>query len=182
MVNNEEDGVIENCFLDMKNKNTFIKSGFVGTNLGKITKCSTTVLVSSKDIAGGFCGSNSGEIISCRSQGAVKANVEKGITICGGFIAENNGIIKNCSATGAVEGKEFTGGFTGINGDKGYISSCKATCDVKSHTYIASINCGGFVGVDSGKIEDCTFDGKVDVCVDSEKVLGGVLGITAGII
>ena len=66
-------------------------------------------------------------------------------------------MIKNCSSKGDVEGQEFTGGFVGINDDKGEISFCKATCYVKSHTYIASINCGGFVGLDVGKIEDCSF-------------------------
>ncbi|MDE5853165.1 MAG: hypothetical protein K2G97_03880, partial [Oscillospiraceae bacterium] len=182
VLNNEEDGVIENCFLGMNTKNSNIKSGFVGTNLGKITKCSTTVLVNSKDIAGGFCGSNSGEISDCKSEGMVKATAKKGVTICGGFVAENDGIIKNCSSTGAVEGQEFTGGFAGINGDKGEISFCKAKCDVKSHTYIASINCGGFVGVDGGRIEDCSFDGKVDGCVDSEKVLGIGLGVAVATI
>ncbi|MDE5853268.1 MAG: hypothetical protein K2G97_04410, partial [Oscillospiraceae bacterium] len=94
----------------------------------------------------------------------------------------NSGTIKNCSSKGNVEGQEFTGGFAGINNDKGEISSCKATCDVKSHTYIASINCGGFVGSDAGKIENCCFDGKVDGCVDSEKVVGIAVGVTVGVI
>ncbi|MDE5600683.1 MAG: hypothetical protein K2I60_03605, partial [Oscillospiraceae bacterium] len=182
VLSNEEDGVIENCFLGMNTKNLNIKSGFVGTNLGKITKCSTAVSVNSKDIAGGFCGSNSGEINDCKAEGSVKAKASNGITICGGFIAENSGIIKNCSSTGKVDGQEFAGGFAGINSDNGKISSCKATCDVKSHTYIASINCGGFVGLDAGKIEDCSFDGKVDGCVDSEKVVGIAVGVTVAVI
>ncbi|MDE5853414.1 MAG: hypothetical protein K2G97_05155, partial [Oscillospiraceae bacterium] len=182
VLGNEEDGIIENCFVGMNNKDSKIKFGFVGTNLGKITKCSTIVPVNSKDIAGGFCGSNSGEISDCKSEGTVKATAKKGITICGGFVGENNGMIKNCSSKGNVEGQEFTGGFAGINKDKGEISSSKATCDVKSHTYIASINCGGFVGLDAGKIEDCSFDGKVDGCVDSEKVVGIAIGATVGVI
>ncbi|MDE5852843.1 MAG: hypothetical protein K2G97_02235, partial [Oscillospiraceae bacterium] len=182
VLNNEEDGIIENCFVCMNNKDSNIKFGFVGTNLGKIIKCSTAVSVNSKDTAGGFCGSNLGEINDCKSEGSVKAKASNGITICGGFIVENSGMIKNCSSTGAVEGQEFTGGFAGINGDKGEISLCKAICDVKSHTYIASINCGGFVGLDAGKIEDCSFDGKVYGCVDSEKVVGIAVGVTVGVL
>ncbi|MDE5852439.1 MAG: hypothetical protein K2G97_00145, partial [Oscillospiraceae bacterium] len=182
VLNNEEDGIIENCFVDMHNKGSNIKSGFVGTNLGKIAKSNTTISVNSKDIAGGFCGSNSGEISDCKSEGTVKATAKKGITICGGFVGKNNGMINDCSSKGEVEGQEFTGGFVGINSDNGEIISSKATCDVKSHTYIASINCGGFVGVDEGKIEDCSFDGKVDGCVDSEKVVGIAVGVAVGMI
>ncbi|MDE5852982.1 MAG: hypothetical protein K2G97_02950, partial [Oscillospiraceae bacterium] len=182
VLDNEEYGIIENCYVDMNNKDSKIKAGFVGTNLGKIAKCSTIVLVNSKDIAGGFCGSNSGEISDCKAEGSVKAKASNGITICGGFIAENSGIIKNCSSKGAVEGQEFTGGFVGINSGNGEISLCKSICDVKSHTYIALINCGGFVGSDAGKIEDCSFEGKVDGCVDSEKVVEIAAGVTVGVI
>ena len=182
VLNNEEEGVIENCSVGTNNKDANIKSGFVLTNTGKITKCSTKLCVNSKDIAGGFCGSNSGEINDCKAEGAVKASAKKGIAICGGFVGENSGIIKNSSSTGEVEGQEFTGGFAGINSEKGEISLCRATCDVKSHTYIASINCGGFVGVDAGKIEDSSFEGKVDGCVDSEKVVGIAVGVTVGVI
>ncbi|MDE5853318.1 MAG: hypothetical protein K2G97_04660, partial [Oscillospiraceae bacterium] len=208
VLGNEEDGVIENCFVSMNNKDSNIKFGFVVKNYGKIAKSSTTISVNNKDLAsgfvgenfgeiekcnskgnveskkcaGGFCGNNSGEISDCKSEGMVKAKVSNGITICGGFIAENSGIIKNCSSKGAVEGQEFTGGFAGINSDNGEISLCKAICDVKSHTYIASINCGGFVGLDAGKIEDCSFDGKVYGCVDSEKVVGIAVGVTVGVL
>ncbi|MDE5852980.1 MAG: hypothetical protein K2G97_02940, partial [Oscillospiraceae bacterium] len=114
VLNNEEDGVIENCHIEnISAKDANIKSGFVGTNLGKITKCSTAVSVNSKDIAGGFCGSNLGEINDCKAEGMVKATAKKGITVCGGFIADNSGTIKNCSSKGNVEGQEFTGGFAG---------------------------------------------------------------------
>ncbi|MDE5852701.1 MAG: hypothetical protein K2G97_01510, partial [Oscillospiraceae bacterium] len=137
VLDNEEDGVIENCFIGMNNKDSNVQSGFVGINHGKITGCSTTLSVNSKDIAGGFCGKNSGEINDCKAEGTVKATAKKGATICGGFVGKNNGMIKNCSSKGKLEGQEFAGGFAGINDDKGEISSCKATCDVKSHTYIA---------------------------------------------
>ncbi|MDE5853243.1 MAG: hypothetical protein K2G97_04280, partial [Oscillospiraceae bacterium] len=157
VLDNEEKGLIENSHIEnMGTKDTIIKSGFAWTNYGKIANCSTTLSVNSKDIAGGFCGINSGEVNDCKAEGSVKAKTSKGITICGGFIAQNSGMIKNCSSTGEVEGQEFTGGFVGINDDKGEISSSKATCNVKSHTYVATINCGGFVGVDAGKIEDCS--------------------------
>ncbi|MDE5852694.1 MAG: hypothetical protein K2G97_01475, partial [Oscillospiraceae bacterium] len=208
VLNNEEDGIIENCFLDMNNKDSKIKSGFVWTNYGKIAKCNTIISVNNKDLAsgfvgenvgvieechskgnveskksaGGFCGNNSGEINDCKSECSVKAKANKGITICGGFVGENSGIIKNSSSKGEVEGQEFTGGFAGINSNNGEIISSKATCEVKSHTYIATINCGGFVGVDAGKIEDCSFDGKVDGCVDSEKVVGIAVGVALGMI
>ena len=163
VIKNEEDGIIENCFVGMNNKDANIKSGFVLINTGKITKCSTKLSVNSKDIAGGFCGSNLGEISYCKSEGTVKASVNNGVTICGGFVVENSGIIKDSSSTGKVEGQEFTGGFAGINSDKGEIISSKATCDVKSYTsYIMSINCGGFVGLNVGKMLGCSFDGKVD--------------------
>ena len=174
VLDNEENGIIENCFVGMNNKDSNIQSGFVGINHGKITGCSTTLSVNSKDIAGGFCGKNSGDISYCKSEGNVKAktNSDKAATICGGFVGDNNGKIKNSSSIGAVEGQEFTGGFAGKNGDDGEISSSKATCYVKSHTYLFTISCGGFVGVSSGKIEDCSFEGKIDGCVDGEKTLG----------
>ncbi|MDE5853087.1 MAG: hypothetical protein K2G97_03485, partial [Oscillospiraceae bacterium] len=137
VLNNEEDGIIENCFVNMSNKDAVIKFGFVGTNLGKITGCSTTLSVSSKDIAGGFCGRNSGEISNCKSEGNVtaKTNSKKTATICGGFVAENNGTIKESSSIGKVEGQEFAGGFVGINRDKSEIISCKSIGDVESKTW-----------------------------------------------
>ncbi|MDE5853244.1 MAG: hypothetical protein K2G97_04285, partial [Oscillospiraceae bacterium] len=210
VLSNEEDGAIENCFINMNTNGSKIRSGFVGTNLGKITKCSTTLSSNNKDLAGGFvgenvgaiekcnskgnveskkcaggfCGKNSGEIISCKSENNVtsKTKSTKVATICGGFVGENSGIIKESRSAGKVEGQEFTGGFAGINNDYGEIISCDTTCYVKSHTYVANINCGGFVGLDEGKIENCTFDGKVDGCVDSEKVVGTAVGIAVGII
>ncbi|MDE5852481.1 MAG: hypothetical protein K2G97_00355, partial [Oscillospiraceae bacterium] len=170
VLNNEEDGVIENCFVSMNTNGSNIKFGFVGINLGKITKCSTTVSVSSKDIAGGFCGSNSGEISDCKSEGTVKATSKKGVTICGGFVVENSGMIKNSSSKGEVEGQEYVGGFAGINNDKGEISFCKSNCNVNSRTCFKFINCGGIVGLNIGKVKNCSFKGKVSKCIDSEKI------------
>ncbi|MDE5852712.1 MAG: hypothetical protein K2G97_01565 [Oscillospiraceae bacterium] len=207
--NNAEEGIIENCFIGMNIKYSNINAGFVGTNFGKIEKCSTTLQVdggdlaggfvsenagiierccskgdvSSKKCAGGFCSSNTGEIISCKSEGSVKAHAKKVATICGGFLGVNSGVVKDSSSKGMVEGQEYAGGFVGVNDEKGEISFCKSICDVKSYTLLVSVRCGGFVGADEGKIENCTSEGKVSGYVDTEKVIeigiGTIVGVAA---
>ncbi|MDE5853125.1 MAG: hypothetical protein K2G97_03680, partial [Oscillospiraceae bacterium] len=207
--NNEKDGVIENCHIEnIGAKDSNLKSGFVEKNYGKITNCSTTLSVNSKDsaggfvsenvgdieqcssqcnvdskkCAGGFCANNEGNIVSCNAEGSVKSKTNIGTTKCGGFVGENSGIIKNCSSTGAIEGQEYVGGFCGYNKNIGKIDSSKSKSNVKSKTNIKSIHCGGFVGVDEGKIENCTFEGKADGCVDFEKLVGIGVGVTIGAI
>ncbi len=207
VLNNKENGVIENCSVEnicLKRSN--INAGFVGMNAGKITNSSTTLPVNSEDLAGGFvrenvgtiewcisigdvnsakcaggfCGNNLGEIVSCKSECNVKAKTKsrKIGTICGGFVGENNGIIKDSSSTKSVVGQECVGGFCGKNDVKGEINSCKSTCDVKSKTNIASIYCGVFVGSNKGEIKNCDCDGKVDGNVNAEKIIAIGVGVT----
>ncbi|MDE5852446.1 MAG: hypothetical protein K2G97_00180, partial [Oscillospiraceae bacterium] len=154
-----------------------IVGGFVSENgaFGIIKECGAKEKISGRICAGGFCGINIGEIISCKAESNVKAHTssKKEATISGGFIGTNNGMIKNCSATGEVEGQEFSGGFAGINGEKGKISLCKSIGCVKSKTYFSFINCGGFIGLNAGKIENCELKSKVEniefLCSDAAK-------------
>ncbi|MDE5852813.1 MAG: hypothetical protein K2G97_02085, partial [Oscillospiraceae bacterium] len=187
VLNNEEDGIIENCHIEnMRIKDSMLKSGFVLINHGKITGCSTTLSVNSKDVAAGFCAINSGNINSCSSEGNVtaKTNSKKAATICGGFVAENNGTIKESSSIGKVEGQEFAGGFVGINRDKSEIISCKSIGDVESKTWFASINCGGFVGQNEGGIlKDCTSEGKVNGRIkNTEAAVGIIVGVAVAVV
>ncbi|MDE5600585.1 MAG: hypothetical protein K2I60_03110, partial [Oscillospiraceae bacterium] len=146
VLNNEGNGVVENCHIENMNvEDAMIISGFAGTNLGRITNCSTTLSVSSKeDIVGGFVGVNDGEISDCKSKGIVTINAKsKDSTLLSGKILT------------------ICGGFVGINSDNGKINSCKTACNVKANAKAAIILCGGFLGLNSGKIEDCIVKGEV---------------------
>ena len=62
----------------MNNKDSKIKSGFVETKYGKITKYSTTLSSSNKDLASEFVGENVGIIKGCHSKGNVESkNVQE---------------------------------------------------------------------------------------------------------
>ncbi|MDE5852998.1 MAG: hypothetical protein K2G97_03030, partial [Oscillospiraceae bacterium] len=145
VLNNEGDGVIENCHIEgIGTIDSDIGSGFIGTNLGRITNCSTTLSVNSEDIAGGFVEVNDGEINNCKSEGSVTINSKsKNSTLLSGNILT------------------ICGGFAGINSDNGKINSCQTTCNVESNTKAGIALCGGFLGLNLGKIKDCIGKGKV---------------------
>ncbi|MDE5852708.1 MAG: hypothetical protein K2G97_01545, partial [Oscillospiraceae bacterium] len=68
--------------------------------------------------------------------------------------------------------------------DNGKINSCQTTCNVKANAKAAIVLCGGFLGLNSGKIEDCVSKGKVYGCssYNVAKGLGIEFGITVAML
>ena len=125
-------------------------AGFVITNYGKITKCSTAISVDNREAAGGFVNKNFGVIEECISKGKVY-----GQSFAGGFVGYNEkGKIYNCSSTGNTMGDEYVGGFCG--GNNGEIENSNAKGNAKVTAIIMKSRCGGFVGVNYANIKDCS--------------------------
>ncbi len=155
VLNNEECGVIKNCSTEISYEKSKINAGFVYENSGEITDSFTAVLVNSEDNAGGFVNKNFGTIKNSKSTGNVN-----GFSCVGGFAANNfeTGIISdNCVATGIAIGQEYVGGFCGNN--KGIILDSRSEGDGKATTISTTMVCGGFVGINSKDIINCTSSG-----------------------
>lgn len=204
--NNAEDGIIEKCSIQMSSKNSRIRSGFVGTNYGKITNSSTTLSVDYGKImhdgsevsygyeydgkidwyidyyvygefsAGGFCANNLGNIVSCYSTGSVKVDSTIIYTLCGGFVGENNGTIQDCDSTGAVDGEEYVGGFCGVNRNNGNILESNSHGKAKAKTQKNNNHCGGFIGRNRGFVTICSSTGTAT----GEEYVGGFCGENIG--
>ncbi|MDE5852904.1 MAG: hypothetical protein K2G97_02540, partial [Oscillospiraceae bacterium] len=68
--------------------------------------------------------------------------------------------------------------------DNGKINSCQTTCNVKANAKAAIILCGGFLGLNSGKIEDCIVKGEVYgySSYSAAKGLGIIHGICSAVL
>ncbi len=197
VINNERDGMINNCFTenDIVNEYGSYVAGFVAKNEGHITGCKAIGEVKGKNQVGGFVGQNEGGTITeCKATGnvtgneyfvggfvgwnyeggtiigcAAEVNVKGNDNIVGGFVGSNckDVTITNCIATGNVRGDKRVGGFVGDN-NFGAINGCTAYVNVIGNEYV-----GGFVGWNGGrKITNCATKGNVR----GEKNLGGFVG------
>ncbi len=80
-----------------------------------------------------------------------------------GFIAgQNAGKIVNCKVSGIVQGKDDVGGVVGINTKEGSLINCKSSATV-SGTHRS----GGIAGSNSGLLEGCVNDGKINTTISS---------------
>lgn len=80
--------------------------------------------------------------------------------------------LTNCSLTGKITGGDFTGGLVG-GAPRQFINLIDCTVNAT----IQGKNCvGGLAGIACGKIEGCSFDGRIKA---SGENAGGILGATA---
>lgn len=175
--------------------------GFVGRSDGLIENCQASGNVKGdNNYNGGFVGdNNSGQIVNCQSTG----NVEGGNDNTGGFVGQNTGQIENCHASGWAKGRKNVGGFAGL-GTLHEISNSSSTGDAWAENYLGGFigyhysgnisRCfstgnttilitlggfmGGFVGMNTGSIENCYATGDVH----GANRVGGFAGPTRDII
>lgn len=100
--------------------------------------------------AGGLIAYAYGTVRNCYSS----ANVVSSNGYCGGLIQINYSNVSNCYATGSVNGKTYSGGFVGTNGDSYTITDCYSTGSVTASNS-SGTSIGGFAGVNIGTITNC---------------------------
>ncbi|MDE5852981.1 MAG: hypothetical protein K2G97_02945, partial [Oscillospiraceae bacterium] len=137
-------------------KDSFVISLLAGSSVGlgvlSIASGSATGLTAGRKCVniGAFCGVNAGEISKCSANNnsvKIKTLYNKH-NMCGGFVGINGGTIKDSVATGnEISNKTYTGGHF-----------------------------GGFVGENSGKIEN----GTTKISVANGKYTGGFCGSNKG--
>lgn len=69
----------------------------------------------------------------------------------GGLAGSNAGTILNCSFSGEVKGKDYVGGFVGINEVTGTIENCQSEGKIQGTHFV-----GGIAGENYGVIRECT--------------------------
>ena len=152
-------GVINSCFIGNNSV-----GGVVGENVGKITNCYNTGMVSGIIAVGGVVGFNStsAETSNCYNSGDVSGSVN----YIGGVVGYiSAGTITNCYNIGLVNGGNNVGGVVG-HSYAGTITNCYNTGRVEGLEYVA-----GVIGFDSySKIDNCYNTGQVS----GDNYVGGV--------
>ena len=174
------EGEVSNCH----NVNTIVigldrvTGGVTGQNTNKLSNCTNSGKVESKQVVGGIVGINGGEISNCTnmSQGSIS-----GLAAVGGIVGSNNSLkeVSNSTNNGKISGTYmYIGGIVGFgNQSASSINSCinngEVTC---SNGYL-----GGIIGAQdsSDTITKCVNNGKIigtgDIA-DSNECLGGIAG------
>ncbi|MDE5852772.1 MAG: hypothetical protein K2G97_01865, partial [Oscillospiraceae bacterium] len=179
LLNNNENGIIENCTVEnMCGNGKAFNAGFVEMNAGKITNSITTLSINRNldSIVGGFVGQNVGTIEGCTSICdiySLYSNYDV-VRSTGGFCGDNTGKISNCSSKGSIMSDGCLGGFCANN--KGEILKSNSECNVVTRS--ETNKCGGFVGNNDkqGKISSCISTGNVE----GQDYVGGFCGSNAG--
>jgi hypothetical protein len=144
----------------------------VGSNKGKVLRCSVTGSISGTSRIGALVGDNEGDVVSCSSFCNVKitptqySDIVWAAWAAGGLVGTNYGYISNCYATGTVTGDKYLGGLVG--GNDGCISNCYATGTVTGEEIVA-----GLAGFNDGFIYNCYTIGTVT----GEEYVGGLIGV-----
>lgn len=144
---NDGNGVISNVHVTAnyvgalsQGSNGGYAGGLVGKNNGTIKYCSAEVIgsgvergVVAYNYAGGLVGGNWGTIEESYARAGINAGYVNDINAgnlstyyAGGFVGGNVGTIRNCYADvpDYIAGVRRTGGFAGLNGTAGQITSC----------------------------------------------------------
>jgi hypothetical protein len=170
---------------DIQLRNITIRSvyidvgGLVGSNRGKILRCSVTGSIIGKSSVGGLVGSNDGDIVSCSSFCNVQSVSEGVVGDAGGLVGFNffNGCISNCYAAGTVTGEKYVGGLVGNN--FGYIFNCYAIGTVAGEKYV-----GGLIGnhdiwgILNPTVSQCY--AACEIIADPNDSIGGLIGKSIG--
>lgn len=138
--------------------------GIMGTNYGRISKCSFNgSIVSTGQRVGGIAGNNSfGTIENCANYANVKTSTIYYVTQLdlGGIAGQSSGSIKNCYSVGEIKGScpdEDCGEVGGITGNSsGTIENCYNIGDViKEEASMGKI--GAIAGISSGSAINCYY-------------------------
>ncbi|MDE5852468.1 MAG: hypothetical protein K2G97_00290, partial [Oscillospiraceae bacterium] len=153
--------------------------GFVGENISNIYDCKSKIDVKNGKCTGGFCGYNEGGIIGSENidgNAETDAKTSTNTTRCGGFVGYNkNGSIEGCKSQGNAKGNEYVGGFCGDNVAK--IANSSSTGSATANAKIRTTKCGGFVGENSGTIDNSNCNSGVYDKIIGQEYVGGFVGM-----
>lgn len=182
-------GEVKNLNLDGENKsNDSNCGGIVGTlsSTGKVTNCTSNIVVTGNDKTGGIVGNNEGGTI----EGCVNLGDVNGTYKVGGVVGENwGGTVTQCGNKGKVKSTNRGFGTYGTGGVAGrsvsataLVEECYNTGEINSNTEAT----GGVVGYVNAKgttVSDCYNTGTINIKIkDSNKKftearVGGIVGI-----
>ncbi|MDT7864527.1 MAG: GLUG motif-containing protein [Thermoproteota archaeon] len=141
-----------------------VVGGLIGWNLGTVSNCYSTGIVSGKGFVGGLIGYNVGSVSNSYST----ASVYGGSNV-GGLIGANSGTVSNSYSTGTVNGEREVGGLIGYN--NGEVSNSYSTALVNGKYHV-----GGLIGENVGKI----FNSYSTGTVNGDTQVGGLVGYNDG--
>ena len=138
--------------------------GLVGSNLGNVTHCYSSGLVSGGGWSvGGLAGYNDGSVTMSYSTGTVNGENET----VGGLVGENYSSIATCYSTAAVSGTGGVGGLVGQNSWRSSINTSYSTGTINGDSGV-----GGLAGYNSGRITTSYSTGTVS----GNDTVGGLAG------
>lgn len=147
-----------------------------GYNLGLVTHCYATGMVTGDDEIGGLVGMNEGTINTCYGAVEVAGDEVYGI---GGLVGGNLGTIADCYARGPVVGRGrcgLLGGLLGCNyKDSGGSQVTRSYATGRVFSGKGSFDLGGLVGGNYGTVTDCFWDMETS----GMRVSSGGMGLTA---
>ncbi|MBR1925764.1 MAG: hypothetical protein IJ837_02790 [Clostridia bacterium] len=167
---------------------SYYVGGVVGKNEGTISNITISknnennTISAANAVVGGVAGTNSGTITKTESGNFNVSNVQ--ITSsgrAGGLVGTNSGTISNINLeTITIIGDKAIGGAIGVNtGTIFGITLTKYT--ITSNSQSDSFHVGGFVGNNSGTLENFVLSGQNTITADRAKV-GGIVGRNSGTI
>ena len=145
--------------------------GLVGANVGAVTQCYSTGVVTGTLSVGGLVGVNIGTVTQCWTRSEVSGD-EYWV---GGLVGENGGVVTDCYSASAVRGNVAVGGLVGKNeftdvsdGYDGTVANCYNTGAVHGKDWV-----GGLAGDNSyGALTQSYSTGTVH----GESHVGGLVG------
>ena len=159
-----------------------------GSGMAKIKNCSSDAKItdsSENGCVGGLAGSCSGYIENSTFSGTITSSAG----LIGGIVASSGVSITNCVNNGDIEGTSSNCTVGGISASAMTITKCISTGNIKTNNIGASIvgtgsflsitdcagygmiyskdatKCGGIVGVGSGSITNCSFNGSSNLAI-----------------
>ncbi|NOR44636.1 MAG: T9SS type A sorting domain-containing protein [Candidatus Delongbacteria bacterium] len=153
--------------------------GLCGSIMGSVKDCHVSGNVTGDSYVGGLVGVNSTEEMQFEEiRNSVSTCNVTGIDYVGGLVGINgSGIYDSHSTNAIIQGVQYVGGFVGrtsydmIDQAQYEILRCFAANEVRGNTMV-----GGFVGENSGTIQDCFSKGDVNVETDIDNSCGGFCG------
>ena len=168
-------GDVSNCYTkgEIKSDGNHI-GGLIGYNQkGNVLNSYATCDVTGGGRVGGFVGfaNVNSNIENCYATGDV-CGIGTEADMIGGFIGWKRGVVNSCYSTGEVSGRNYVGGFIGLN-DTGAVKSSYSTGNVSGRGH----SVGGFVGRHRTSIEDSYSTGNATGATNQT---GGFIGASEG--
>ncbi|MBN2594931.1 MAG: hypothetical protein JXA81_15600 [Sedimentisphaerales bacterium] len=148
--------------------------GLVGYNnqQGTITDSNTNIILAGHSdpfiTGGGLVGLNKGKLVNSYACAETTGYIQT----LGGLVGSNYGDVSGCYASGQLTGNDLIGGLVG--GNSGTISDSYAIVDV--HCISLSLNLGGLVGYNIGKVVNCYSVGSILNKYPEDSFEGGLIG------